>query len=82
METLLSWNLHNLNLWPDIATDAAVDVALVQEAPRPEKDCPLDITPTHGTAWFTAGWEHRPWRTAIGRVSNRVSPSPRNGCYG
>lgn len=77
MVTLLSWNLHGLNLWPVIAADATVDVALLQEARCPEEDCPLDITPTRDSPWFTAGWERRHWRTAIARVSDRVSLRPR-----
>ena len=34
---------------------------------------PIDLLPAGGDTWSTEGWSPRPWRTAIARVSDRVT---------
>jgi hypothetical protein len=75
---LLSWNVHQLDLWDELAGDGAA-LALLQEAPLPPTSStrqPLEVIPAAGPAWSTAGWERRPWRTAIARLSPEISLSP------
>lgn len=82
---MLSWNLKHLDLWDTIAS-AEVDLSLLQEVPYPPghslgrhdrcDGCPVEILPGGGDAWATGGWEKRPWRTAIARVSDAVRLRP------
>lgn len=85
MIRLMSWNLKHLDLWDRIASED-VDVALLQEVPHPPGHpeglhdrcvgCPPEILPGAGETWATSGWEKRPWRTAIARVSDAVRLVP------
>ncbi len=73
---LLSWNINGLSeLWSQVAAEP-VDVALVQEARRPPAHLSLDVVPGVDEEWRTDGWEKRPWRTALARVSDAVSIDP------
>lgn len=75
MISLLSWNLNKLGLWAEIEQSGA-DLALLQEVPHPSR-CPLpEVLPGGTDTWVTAGWEKRPWRTAIARVSDRLRLEP------
>ncbi len=68
---LLSWNIAGLDLLDQVAAEP-VDVALLQEVPRPQPvGGPLLPDPAEGP-WRTEGWKQRPWRTAILQVSDRV----------
>lgn len=85
MVRLMSWNIKHLDLWDQLKCDG-VDVALLQEVPYPPghpearhercEDCPAEILPGAGETWTTAGWEKRPWRTSIARLSDAVRLQP------
>ena len=75
---LVSWNIHQLALWDQLAVHGA-ELALLQEAPRPPRSAapaspgwPEEILPGADEAWAT--WEHSPWRTAIARLSSSCYP--------
>lgn len=72
--SLLSWNIHQLDLYSEVLAEP-VDLALLQEAPRPPRW--MTNVPGPDDPWKTAGWEVRPWRTMIVRVSDRVAVVPR-----
>ena len=79
---LVSWNINQLALWDQLAVDGA-ELALLQEAPEPPSgaahtspDWPQEILPGPGEMWATAGWEQRPWRTAIARLSSSFTLKP------
>ena len=71
MVRLLSWNISGKALWEQAARED-VDVALLQEARRPPAALESRIIPSAEGAWATEGWEPRPWRTAVARVSDQV----------
>jgi hypothetical protein len=71
--SLLSWNVHQLDLYAEVLAEP-VDVALLQQAPRPPQW--MTNVPGPDEPWQTAGWEKRPWRTMILRVSDRVAVVP------
>lgn len=85
MIRLMSWNMKHLDLWDEIGVQGA-DVALLQEVPPPPGHadgahqrcaaCPEEVLPAISEAWRTAGWEKRPWRTAIARVTDAVQLEP------
>lgn len=54
-----------------------VDVALLQEAGRPRPGAVLEVLPSENGAWTTAGWPTRHWRTAVARLTDRVTLSSR-----
>jgi hypothetical protein len=69
---MISWNMQHLPVWDDL-TQSGADLALLQEVPGGST---LEILPTGDDNWRTGGWEKRPWRTAIARLSDRVSVAP------
>lgn len=71
---LVSCNVHRLQIWPDLV-DTGADVALVQEATGPI-GAPHEVLPGGEGSWATSGWEQRPWRTAIARLTDRVALDP------
>lgn len=73
--SLISWNVNKLPLWGDLRA-AGADIALLQEMPDPGANRQLDVLPGAGESWITAGWEERNWRTAIARLSDRVTLEP------
>jgi exonuclease III len=72
---LISWNLNKLALWQELATSGA-DVGLLQEVPEPTGDLKSKVLPGGTDTWSTAGWEKRPWRTAILPLSDRITLEP------
>ena len=69
---VVSWNIaHKREPWRVLAGMDA-DIALLQEAgaPPPEVASRIDVDPA---PWRTAGASGRPWRTAIAKLSDRVS---------
>lgn len=75
MLRLVSWNVNKLAPWGPLGTSGA-DVALLQELAAPGADCPVEVLPGGDETWAVAGWERRPWRTAIARLTDRVSVDP------
>jgi endonuclease/exonuclease/phosphatase family metal-dependent hydrolase len=71
---LISWNVHQLRLWDELASSDA-DVALLQEVHAPI-GAGFEVLPGGTDTWATAGWEIRPWRTAIARLSDNVRLEP------
>ncbi len=59
------------DLWHEVAA-SAVDVALVQEARPPGGHEVLECLPPAHSAWRTAGWPPRDFRTAVAPLSDRV----------
>ncbi|MBY5162103.1 endonuclease/exonuclease/phosphatase family protein [Salsipaludibacter albus] len=76
--SLVSWNVNG-GPWRTHVEDLEVDVALLQEVVRPSlSEAGLEVVPSPDTAsWHTTGWKTRPFRTAIVRLSDRVSLHPR-----
>jgi hypothetical protein len=72
---LLSWNVNKLPLWDELAATGA-DLALLQEAPPSPADSAFEVLPGGAETWSTAGWEQRPWRTALVRLSDRITLEP------
>lgn len=75
MIRLVSWNVNKLAVWDDLRATGA-EVGLLQELPRPAESCPFEVLPGGTETWTTAGWEKRPWRTAIARLTDRISLGP------
>ena len=73
---VVSWNIGGRDTaWRQLAADDAVDVALLQEAKAPPQDVQLEVFGAED-GWATAGWERRPFRTAVVRCSDRVRVVP------
>jgi hypothetical protein len=75
---LVSWNVKQLDVREHLAKSDA-DIALLQEAPPPlsasgeaASDSACHFLPSGDATWETLGWDHRPWRTAIVRLSDEV----------
>lgn len=75
MVRLVSWNVNKLNLWDEL-TGVEADVGLLQEVPKREDGCRFEVLPGGTETWAIAGWEKRPWRTAIARMTDRVTLEP------
>lgn len=75
MISLLSWNLNKHALWSEVERTGA-DIALLQEVPDPTGCSLPEVLPGGTDAWSTGGWEKRPWRTAIARITDRVRLEP------
>jgi hypothetical protein len=73
---LVSWNVGQRELWSEL-TDLNADVALLQEAKPARGKDPLELIPSDADPWSTAGFSPRPWRTAIARICDRVTLTPR-----
>ena len=73
---IISWNIgRRVQPWRDLADDATVDVALLQEATRPAVDLGLEVTPARNETWATVG--SGDFTTAIAWRSGRVNVRPR-----
>jgi len=72
MTKLVSWNIaHRPEPWRCLLESDA-DIALLQEATAPPSDVASQLD-VDAAPWETAGaGAHRPWRTAIVRLSDRV----------
>ena len=75
MLRLVSWNVNKL-VPLDELTDTGADAALLQEVAAPGDGWPHEVLPGGTDTWSTAGWEARPWRTAIARLSDDVALEP------
>jgi hypothetical protein len=60
-------------------TESGADIALLQEASRPLRASthatpasPCEFFPSDDATWETLGCDHRPWRTAIVRLTDEV----------
>lgn len=75
MVRLVSWNVAHRDLLEHLtALDA--DVALLQEAPPSTAASQHEVLPAIAPAWRTGGGPRRIWRTAIVRLSDRVTIRP------
>lgn len=72
------WNLNGVATWDSI-TSSGIDVALLQEAPKPPATWPGAVVPNPNEGWATAGWRPGRWsrRSAIVQVSDQVKVVPR-----
>lgn len=70
--SLLSWNVGRSDLLEQVSAEP-VDVALLQEVPRPPTSGSRILPRPGDVAWQTEGWKRRTWRTAIMQVSQRVT---------
>lgn len=75
---LVSWNIGKRSAaWDHLLSDPSLDLALLQEVKPPPEHVACDLTPRRDEdVWTMPGYEH-PFRTAIARLSNRVSLRPR-----
>ena len=72
---LLSWNMaHVGGHWRDVAS-GGFDVALLQEAVRPQDGLAAQTIPALDESWVTAGANRR-FCAAIARLSERVTLRP------
>ena len=70
---IASWNIAGREIaWRALATDGALDLALLQEASPPPPGVVLETVPSDSEAWSTAGNTKRDFCTAIARFSGRV----------
>lgn len=77
MVRLAGWNVGRRDGWLSFLEPEGVDVALLQEVRVTAGHDDLELVPSTGRAWNTAGPWPRPWRTAIARLSDHVSLRPR-----
>jgi exonuclease III len=73
---LVSWNVGHVDRWAGLHETGA-DVALLQEQRRPlagvvPKVVP-EILPGDTDPWITGGWPRCNWRTAVARLSDRLT---------
>jgi hypothetical protein len=69
---LVSWNVGQGDPWPDLdGLDA--DVALLQELGLALPPSTVELLPDVSGTWATAGWQKRRWRTAVARLSDKVT---------
>lgn len=69
---IVSWNIAGRRKPWHVLIDMDADIALLQEARPPPRGIAsqVDVDPA---PWSTAGASDRPWRTAIAKLSDRVS---------
>jgi endonuclease/exonuclease/phosphatase family metal-dependent hydrolase len=69
---LISWNINQrLEPW-HILLESGADIALLQEASQPPAAATAGVDVSPGP-WRTAGTARRPWRTAVVKLSSRVT---------
>jgi hypothetical protein len=80
---LVSWNVGRRDLWSYLEPLDA-DVALLQEVRRPEPNGRIELSPDLERRGRLLVDHLDPWRTAIGRLSDRVEllPRPTVGVHG
>ena len=73
MLRMWSWNLNGVVAWEQIVS-SGIDVALLQEAPRPAASWPAAVVPDPSAGWGTAGWKPGRWsrRCAVVQVCDAV----------
>ena len=76
MVELVSWNVNRRQVWDELASAQDADVALLQEAPRPQVRTFLDCVPDVSGDWSTTHWRSE-LRTCIALLSDRVALAPR-----
>lgn len=79
MLKIVSWNINGRHsLWNSVTAlknELNVDVALLQEAPRPPEDLPVFVDIE--TPWTTAG-SGKSWRAAVAALSEKVQLKTKN----
>lgn len=68
--------MNQMDSWTDITGDSGFDLALVQNAIRPEQGGPLEMFPASGEDAATATPRTSTCQTSIGRISDRVEVRP------
>jgi hypothetical protein len=76
MVELVSWNVNRRQVWDELTSAADVDIALLQEAPRPPAGTFRDCVPDTFGDWSTTHWRSE-LRTCIALLSDRVALVPR-----
>lgn len=76
MVELVSWNVNRRQVWDGLTAIEDLDVALLQEAPRPPAGTFLDCVPDPAGDWSTTHWRSE-LRTCIALLSDRVALVPR-----
>jgi exonuclease III len=74
MLRIWSWNVNGLGVW-DQLTSNHVDIALLQETPRPPSVWTGTVAPESADEWRIAGWRKRV-RTAVVQISDTVGVKP------
>lgn len=73
---MMSWNMNQRQEgWDALRAEADLDVALLQEARKPDASLGIQTTPTLDEPWTTAGGK-RNFVTAVARFSERVKCTP------
>ena len=70
MIDLVSWKVNRQSLWGELS-DTGVDVALLQETPRPPVSTFVDCVPEVSGDWSTTHWRSE-LRTCVALLSTRV----------
>jgi len=74
---VVSWNIHQLDEpWRQLTSDPSLDIALLQEARPPPADVRYEVVPARGANWKMPRYR-RAFRTAVARLSDRVSMKER-----
>jgi hypothetical protein len=76
MVELVSWNVNRRQVWDELTSADDVDIALLQEAPRPPTGTFLNCVPDIAGDWSTTHWKTE-LRTCITQLSDRVALVPR-----
>lgn len=76
MIEMVSWNVNRRQLWDELRTLEGLDIALLQEAPRPPIGVTFGCVPGTGKEWSTTHWRSE-LRTCIGALSENVVLTPR-----
>lgn len=77
MLRILSWDINQQRAPWQVLVDSDADVALLQEAKPPPQELATRLEVTHSDPWETASALDLSYRTAIVRLSDRVTLRPR-----
>lgn len=76
MVELVSWNVNRRHVWDELTSADHIDIALLQEAPRPPAGTFRGCVPDALGDWSTTHWRSE-LRTCIALLSDRVALVPR-----